>query len=199
MSRSRFDVLRPDDFLSTRHVLDQVGRQTLGPSRDDVDDAVGASFLPVSGTLAQTNKLTDVKRGLHKTLLKDAVGSAPEINHKGILSGCERLAALLHPKLVQKVDIGLAPLAVSGPEFFADVLLELFGAGASLDFLQFDLMLEIDVAERPRDLFHHQVKAGRVHSVLLAGVIGHVSLQDCSSLFGATLIQELYGVLGQYR
>jgi hypothetical protein len=199
MSRSRLDVLRLHDFLSTRHVLDQVGRQTLGPSRDDADDAVGASFLPVSGTLAQADKLTDVKRGLHETLLKAAVGSAPEINHKGILSGCERLAALLHPKLVQKVDIGLAPLAVSGPEFFADVLLELFGAGASLDFLQFDLMLEIDVAERPRDLFHHQVKAGRVHSVRLAGVIGHVSLHDCSSLSGATLIQELYGVLGQYR
>jgi hypothetical protein len=199
MSRSRLDVLRLHDFLPTRHVLDQVDRQTLGPSRDDVDDAVGASFLPVSGALAQADKLTDVKRGLHETLLKAAVGSAPEINHKGILSGCERLAALLHPKLVQKVDIGLTPLAVSGPEFFADVLLEFFGAGASLDLLQFDLMLEIDVAKRPRDLFHHQVKAGRVHPILLAGVIGHVSHHDCSSLFGATFIQELYGVLGQYR
>jgi hypothetical protein len=114
-------------------------------------------------------------------------------------SGREGLTALLHPKLVQQVDIRLTPLVVGGPEFFPDVLLELLGAGASLDFLQLDLMLKIDVAKRPRDLFHHQVKAGRVHPGLLVGVIGHVSLHDCSSLFGATLIQEVYGVSGQYR
>jgi hypothetical protein len=104
-------------------------------------------------------------------------------------SGREGLTALLHPEPVQQIDVGLTPLIEGGPESLANVLLGLLGAGAFLDFLQLDLMLKIDVAQRPRDLCHHQVKAGRVHSALLAGVIGHVSLHDCSSLFGATLIQ----------
>ena len=67
-------------------------------------------------------------------------------------SGREGLTALLHPKLVQQVDIRLTPLVVGGPEFFPDVLLELLGAGASLDFLQLDLMIKIDVAQSARPL-----------------------------------------------
>jgi len=180
------------DSLGQRHPVGWASfRQAVAISQDwrwkerPVDEA-GTARRPLSGLTEPHINPSSAERARVKSKRLNKLERAGRIPGPACAparSGCEGLTALLHPKLVQQVDIRLTPLVVGGPEFFPDVLLELLGAGASLDFLQLDLMLKIDVAKRPRDLFHHQVKAGRVHSGLLVGVIGHVSLHDCSSLF----------------
>src|SRR5215217_8943313 len=88
-------------------------------------------------------------------------------------SGSEGLTMLLPPQRVHEVHIRLAPLPMSGSDFALDMLLQLQVASAHLNVFQFNLGSKVNVAKCMENFSHHGIEARRVHTIVLAGPVGH--------------------------
>jgi hypothetical protein len=67
IGRSGFDMLRLHDPLGSIHILDVVRRYAAAFGRENTGDAVGPAISRTKGFL-QTDKLADMKCGVHVTL-----------------------------------------------------------------------------------------------------------------------------------